>query len=163
MAIATEIGALRLSDAVNRINVSPTMAVLMEAEKLKARGVDVADFGPGEPDFPTPEHIKRAAIRALEENRTKYTPTGGIMPLREAVCEWHAKNLGSSFTPKECIVTAGGKLAIFNVVASLINPGDEVLIPSPYWVSYPDIVQFSAGVPKFIATQASDKFCLRAG
>ncbi len=162
MAIAAEVGTLRLSDAVNRINVSPTMAVLMEAEKLKARGVDVADFGPGEPDFPTPEHIKRAAIRALEENRTKYTPTGGIMPLREAVCEWHAKNLGSSYTPKECIVTAGGKLAIFNVIASLINPGDEVLIPSPYWVSYPDIVQFSAGVPKFVATLPCDKFCLRA-
>jgi aspartate aminotransferase len=162
MAIVTQVPALHLSDAVNRISISPTMAVLVEAGKLKARGIDVADFGPGEPDFPTPEHIKRAAIRALEENHTKYTPTGGIMPLREAVCEWHGKNLGSSYEPKECIVTSGGKLALFNAVCSLINPGDEVLIPAPYWVSYPDIVQFSAGVPKFISTLASDKFCLRA-
>src|ERR1700683_5598012 len=105
-----------LADRVNRISVSQTMVVLQEAERLKAQGVDVADFGPGEPDFPTPEHIKRAAIRALEENHTKYTPTGGIMPLREAVCEWHAKNLGSSYEPKECIVTSGGKLALFNAV-----------------------------------------------
>jgi aspartate aminotransferase len=162
MPIVTQVPALHLSDAVNRISISPTMAVLVEAGKLKARGIDVADFGPGEPDFPTPEHIKQAAIRALEENHTKYTPTGGIMPLREAVCEWHAKNLGSSYEPKECIVTSGGKLALFNAVCSLINPGDEVLIPAPYWVSYPDIVQFSAGVPKFISTLASDKFCLRA-
>src|SRR6202142_2540692 len=109
MAIATEVGALYLSDAVNRINVSPTMAVLMAAEKLKASGVDVVDFGPGEPDFPTPEHIKRAAIRALEENRTKYTPTGGIMPLREAITTWHNRELGSTYNAKECVVTVGGK------------------------------------------------------
>ena len=162
MSIASQVGILHLSDAVNRIDVSPTMAVLIEAEKLKARGIDVVDFGPGEPDFPTPEHIKRAAIRALEENRTKYTPTGGIMALREAVCEWHAKNLGSSYQPKECIVTSGGKLAIFNAISSLINPGDEVLIPAPYWVSYPDIVKLPGGTPKFVATLAIDKFCLRA-
>jgi len=162
MSIASQMGILHLSDAVNRIDVSPTMAVLIEAEKLKARGIDVVDFGPGEPDFPTPEHIKRAAIRALEENRTKYTPTGGIMALREAVCEWHAKNLGSSYQPKECIVTSGGKLAIFNAIFSLINPGDEVLIPAPYWVSYPDIVKLPGGTPKFVATLAIDKFCLRA-
>ncbi len=162
MSIASHAEATHLSDAVNRIHVSPTMAVLMAAEKLKASGVDVVDFGPGEPDFPTPEHIKRAAIRALEENRTKYTPTGGIMPLREAVCEWHAKNLGSAYQPKECIVTSGGKLAVFNTIAALINPGDEVLIPAPYWVSYPDIVQLPGGTPKFVATLASDKFCLRA-
>jgi aspartate aminotransferase len=154
--------SLHLADAVNRIHVSPTMAVLMEAEKLKARGVDVVDFGPGEPDFPTPEHIKRAAIRALDENRTKYTPTGGIAPLREAVCEWHAKNLGSSYQSKECVVTSGGKLAIFNAVTALINPGDEVLIAAPYWVSYPDIVKLPGGTPKFIATRADDSFCLRA-
>ena len=162
MSIASQVGILHLSDAVNRIDVSPTMAVLIEAEKLKARGIDVVDFGPGEPDFPTPEHIKRAAIRALEGNRTKYTPTGGIMALREAVCEWHAKNLGSSYQPKECIVTSGGKLAIFNAISSLINPGDEVLIPAPYWVSYPDIVKLPGGTPKFVATLAIDKFCLRA-
>src|SRR5271166_3946490 len=89
--------AFQLADRVNRISVSQTMVVLQEAEKLKAQGVDVADFGPGEPDFPTPEHIKRAAIKAIEENRTKYTPTGGIMPLREAIVAWHKRELGSGY------------------------------------------------------------------
>src|SRR5271154_4179756 len=105
---------LRLSDRVNRIAVSPTLAVLQAAEQLKAKGVDVADFGPGEPDFPTPEHIKRAAIKALEENRTKYTATPGIAPLRQAICDWHAAQLGSSYQLAESIVTVGGKHAIFN-------------------------------------------------
>jgi aspartate aminotransferase len=153
---------LHLSDAINRISVSPTMAVLMEAEKLRAKGIDVVDFGPGEPDFGTPDHIKKAAVRALEENRTKYTPTAGIMPLRQAVCDWHRKNLGSSYEPKECVVTAGGKIAIFNVILSLINAGDEVVIPAPYWVSYPDIVKFAGGKPVFVQTPDSDNFCLRA-
>ena len=87
--------AIQLSDAVNRINVSPTMAVLQEAEKLKAQGIDVADFGPGEPDFPTPEHIKRAVIKALDDNKTKYTPVAGILPLRQAICDWHKAQLES--------------------------------------------------------------------
>jgi aspartate aminotransferase len=153
---------LQLADRVNRIDVSPTMAVLMEAEKYKARGIDVVDFGPGEPDFPTPEHIKRAAIKALEENRTKYTPSAGIAPLRQAICDWHAAQLGSSYQPAECIVTVGGKQAIFNAVCSLINSGDEVVIAAPYWVSYPDIVKYAGGKPVFVETRAEDNFCLRA-
>jgi len=154
----------QLTERVNRISVSPTMAVLQEAEKYKARGVDVVDFGPGEPDFPTPEHIKRAAIKALEENRTKYTATPGIAPLRQAICDWHAANLGSSpaFQPAECIVTAGGKHAIFNAACALVGPGDEVIIPAPYWVSYPDIVKYAGGKPVFVATQPDDDFRLRA-
>src|SRR6202166_3686008 len=112
---------VQLTDRINRIQISPTAAVIAEADKLKARGVDVADFGPGEPDFPTPDHIKRGAIKALEENRTKYTATPGIAPLRQAICDWHAAQLGSSYQPAECIVTVGGKHAIFNVVCSLIN------------------------------------------
>jgi aspartate aminotransferase len=154
--------AFQLADRVNRISVSPTMAVLQEAERYKAKGVDVADFGPGEPDFPTPEHIKRGAIKALEENRTKYTATPGIAPLRQAICDWHAAQLGSSYQPAECIVTVGGKHAIFNVVCSLINAGDEVVIPAPYWVSYPDIVKYAGGKPVFIPTRADDGFVLRA-
>jgi aspartate aminotransferase len=153
---------IRLSNAINRISVSPTGAIVIEAEKLRARGVDLADFGPGEPDFPTPDHIKRAAIRALDENRTKYTSAAGIAPLRQAVCEWHSKNLHSSYEHKECVVNSGGKLAIFNVVCCLINPGDEVVIPSPYWVSYPDIVKFAGGTPVFVETKESDNFILRA-
>src|ERR1700689_2912993 len=91
--------SIRIADRLNRISVSPTMAVLAAAEKLKAEGIDVADFGPGEPDFPTPDHIKKAAIKALDENRTKYTAAAGIAPLRQAICDWHATQLGSPYQP----------------------------------------------------------------
>ncbi|HWZ53484.1 MAG TPA: pyridoxal phosphate-dependent aminotransferase [Candidatus Acidoferrales bacterium] len=153
---------IELADRVNRISVSQTMMVLQEAERYKARGVDVADFGPGEPDFPTPEHIKRAAIKALEENRTKYTATPGIAPLRQAICDWHSAKLGSSYQPAECIVTSGGKHAIFNAACALLNSGDEVIIPAPYWVSYPDIVKVADATPVFLPTRAEDGFRLRA-
>ena len=106
-AVKTE-EVFKLSDRVNRISESPTMIVLQAAAALKAKGVDVADFGAGEPDFPTPEHIKRAAIQALEQNHTKYTPVPGIPALRQAICEWHAKELGSSYQPAECVVNVGG-------------------------------------------------------
>jgi aspartate aminotransferase len=156
--------AFELTERINRISVSPTMLVLQEAEKYKAKGVDIVDFGPGEPDFPTPEHIKRAAIKALEENRTKYTATPGIAPLRQAICDWHAANLGSSpaYQAPECIVTSGGKHAIFNAICSLVSSADEVLIPAPYWVSYPDIVKYAGGKPVFVSTHADDDFRLRA-
>ncbi len=154
----------QLTERVNRISVSPTMAVLQEAEKYKAKGIDVVDFGPGEPDFPTPDHIKAAAIKALEENRTRYTATPGIAPLRQAICDWHAANLGSSpaYQPAECIATSGGKHAIFNAVCSLVSSGDEVLIPAPYWVSYPDIVKYAGGKPVFVPTHPENDFRLRA-
>jgi aspartate aminotransferase len=151
-----------LAERVNRISVSPTLAVLTEAERYKARGVDVVDFGPGEPDFTTPEHIKRAAIRAIEQNFTKYTPAAGIAPLREAVCAWHARQFGSAYSPGECIVSVGGKHAIFNAINVLIEPGNEVLIPAPYWVSFPDIVKYAGGRPVFVPTEAADGFRLRA-
>jgi len=153
---------LQLAERVNRISVSPTLAVLTEAERYKARGIDVVDFGPGEPDFPTPEHIKRAGIRAIEQNHTKYTATAGIMPLRQAICEWHKAQFGSSYTSAECIVNVGGKHSIFNAINALIEPNDEVLIPAPYWVSYPDIVKYAGGRPVFVPTQPNDGFCLRA-
>jgi aspartate aminotransferase len=149
---------IRFADRVNRIAVSPTMAVMQEAERFKARGADVVDFGPGEPDFPTPEHIKRAAIKALDENRTKYTATAGIAPLRRAICDWHAAQLGSSYEPPECIVNVGGKNSVFNTIASLIDSGDEVIIPAPYWVSYPDIVKYAGGTPVFVETREQEGF-----
>src|SRR6202011_2325775 len=102
-------GKIQLTDRINRIQISPTAAVIAEADKLKARGVDVADFGAGEPDFPTPDHIKKAAIRAIDENKTKDTSTAGIMPLREAICAWHKRELGSAYEAKECAVNVGGK------------------------------------------------------
>jgi aspartate aminotransferase len=154
--------AFHLADRVNRISVSQTMVVLQEAERLKAQGIDVADFGPGEPDFPTPEHIKRAAIKALEENRTKYTSVSGIAPLRQAICDWHAAQLGSSYQPAECVVNTGGKHAIFNTVCALVNSGDEVIIGAPYWVSYPDIIKYAGGKPVVVPTRAEDQFILRA-
>ncbi len=153
---------MQLAERVNRISVSPTLAVLAEAERYKARGIDVVDFGPGEPDFPTPEHVKRAAIRAIEQNFTKYTATAGIMPLREAICQWHAAQFGSAYQPAECIVSVGGKHAIYNAISALIEPGDEVLIPAPYWVSFPDIVKLAGGRLIFIPTAAADGFCLHA-
>ena len=153
---------MQLANRVNRISISPTASVLAAAERYRAQGVDLVDFGPGEPDFPTPEHIKRAAIRALEQNRTKYTPTAGIGPLREAICKWHSREFGSSYTTPECVVSVGGKHAIFNALCSLINGGDEVLFAAPYWVSYPDMVKYTGGAPVIIETDPSDGFRLRA-
>ncbi len=153
---------MQLAARVNRISISPTASVLAAAERLRAQGVDLADFGPGEPDFPTPEHIVNAAIRALHEGRTKYTPVAGIGPLREAICKWHTAQFGSSYSVPECIVTVGGKHAIFNAFCSLLSAGDEVLIPAPYWVSYPDMVLYTGATPVTIMTDPSDSFRLRA-
>ena len=153
---------MELTNRINRIQVSPTAVVISAAEQLKAKGVDIADFGPGEPDFPTPEHIKKAAIRAIEENRTRYTPTGGIMPLREAITSWHHRELGSSYSAKECVVNVGGKHAIFNTMCVLIQNGDEVVLPAPYWVSYPDIIKYAGGVPVVVQTHQEDGFAAKA-
>src|SRR5437868_782953 len=153
---------MQLTERINRIQVSPTSAVISEAEKLKAKGIDIADFGPGEPDFPTPDHIKQAAIRAIESNKTKYTATGGIMPLREAICAWHKRELHSNYEPKECVVNVGGKHSIFNVVSILVQQGDEVIIPAPYWVSYPDIVKYAGGTPVYVQTRPEDGFSVKA-
>jgi len=153
---------VQLTERINRIQISPTAAVIAEADRLKSQGVDIADFGPGEPDFPTPEHIKKAAIKAIEENKTKYTPTPGIMPLREAICAWHKRELGSDYSPKECIVTVGGKHGIFNVMSVLVQAGDEVIIPAPYWVSFPDIVKYAGGTPVYVQTRPEDGFSVKA-
>jgi len=153
---------VQFTDRINRIQVSPTAAVISAADQLKAKGVDIADFGPGEPDFPTPDHIKRAAIKAIEENRSKYTPTGGIMPLREAIVAWHKRELGSDYTAKECVVNVGGKHAIFNAVSVLIQRGDEVILPAPYWVSFPDIIKYAGGTPVIVQTRAEDGFAAKA-
>ncbi len=153
---------MELAERVKRIEPSATLVVLMEKEKLVARGIDVVDFGPGEPDFPTPQHIKNAAIKAIEENKTKYTPSAGIMPLRQAAVEWHAKYLGSGYAPKECVINCGGKHSLFNVIHALINSGDEALILAPYWVSYPEIVKCADGTPVIVETPAEDGFIPRA-
>jgi aspartate aminotransferase len=153
---------VQLTNRINRIQTSPTALVISAAEQLKAKGVDIADFGPGEPDFPTPDHIKKAAIKAIEENRTKYTPTGGIMPLREAIAAWHKRELGSDYIAKECVVTVGGKHSIFNTICVLIQAGDEVILPAPYWVSFPDIIKYAAGTPVIVQTRPEDGFSAKA-
>ena len=153
---------MQFTNRINRIQLSQTAKVISAAEQLKAQGVDIADFGPGEPDFPTPDHIKKAAIRAIEENRTKYTPTGGIMPLREAIAAWHNRELLSNYTAKECAVSVGGKHAIFNAISVLIQHGDEVILPAPYWVSFPDIIKYAGGTPVIIHTRPEDGFGAKA-
>ena len=153
---------MQFTNRINRIQISPTAAVIAAADQLKAKGVDIADFGPGEPDFPTPDHIKQAAIKAINENKTKYTPTPGVMPLRDAICAWHKRELKSDYVGKECVTNVGGKHSLFNVISVLVQHGDEVIIPAPYWVSYPDMVKYTGATPVYVETRAEDGFAVRA-
>ncbi len=137
-------------------HLSSTAAVVMAADKLRAQGVTIVDLGVGEPDFPTPDHIKEAAKRALDDNFTKYTTSAGIPQLRQAVCDYINSNFGSDYAPDQCCITVGGKQAIFSGVVSLINPGDEVLLEKPCWVSFPQIVNFAEGRNVMIDTEATD-------
>ncbi len=153
---------MELSQRIGRISVSSTLAVVQKAAKLKASGVSVVDFGAGEPDFPTPENIKKAAIEALNQNFTKYTPTSGIPELKQAIIERHSKDFGSAYSPEECLVTVGGKQAIFEAVAATINHGDEVILPVPYWVSFLDIVNYAGGRAVLLQTREEEGFEVRA-
>jgi aspartate aminotransferase len=138
------------------------MKVAADAEKLRSQGVDVVDFGAGEPDFPTPDNIKQAAVRAIEQNFTKYTGAGGTLELKQAVCERHAKDFGTDYKPAECIISVGGKHVIFNLTQALVNPGDEVIIPVPYWVTYKDVVNYAGGKCVFVETDEQNGFTLTA-
>jgi aspartate aminotransferase len=138
------------------------MKVAADAERLRAQGVDVVDFGAGEPDFPTPDHIKRAAFRAIERNFTKYTPAAGTTELRQAVCKRHNADFGTDYQPSECIVTVGGKHLVFNLTQALVDPGDEVVIPVPYWVTYQDVVHYAGGKCVFAETGEEKGFALTA-
>ncbi len=151
-----------IAERISSISVSSTMKVSADAEKLRASGVDVVDFGAGEPDFPTPDNIKQAAIRALEQNFTKYTAAGGTLELRKAVCERHAQDFGTAYQPSECLITVGGKHVIFNLMQAAINPGDEVVIPVPYWVTYKDVVNYAGGKCVFVDTDEASGFALTA-
>ncbi len=137
------------------------MAVTAEAGRLRAEGVDLVDFGAGEPHFATPQHIKDAAIAAIEGNFTRYTAVPGIPDVRRAIVERHAADFGTSYTPEEAVFTTGGKLAIFNAMEVLVDHGDEVIVPAPYWVSYKDIVQYAGGTPVFVETSESENFRVR--
>jgi Aspartate/tyrosine/aromatic aminotransferase len=153
---------LDLSDRIALISVSSTMKVAADADRLRLEGVDVVDFGAGEPDFPTPDNIKQAAVRAIDGNFTKYTPAGGTQELKQAVCERHAKDYGTSYKPSECVISVGGKHVIFNLMQVLLDPGDEVIIPVPYWVTYKDVVNYTGSKCVFVETDEQKGFTLTA-
>jgi aspartate aminotransferase len=147
---------------MSAISVSATMKVAADAEKLRAQGVDVVDLGAGEPDFPTPENIKCAAVRALERNFTKYTAVGGVLALKKAICETHTRDFGTGYSPAECIVTVGGKHAIFNFTQAVIDPGDQVILASPSWVTFMEAVRYAGGECVFAETSEARGFALTA-
>ena len=157
-AIATKIFA----DRINRIEVSATMAITAAALKLKSEGVNLADFGAGEPHFSTPRHIKDAAIEAIEKNFTRYTNVAGIPEVRTAVVDRHACDFGSNYAPDECVFTAGGKLALFNAIQVLVDHGDEVILPVPYWVSFKDIIQYAGGKVVLVESKEEENFRVTA-
>src|SRR5262245_40155589 len=143
----------RVSENVARMKASSTLAAMQTAEAMRAAGVDVVDLGAGEPDFDTPQNIKDAAAEAMRAGQTKYTPTAGTRQLQQAIIDFYRREFGADYERGEVMATAGGKQAVFNAVVSLINPDDEVLIPKPYWVTFPEIVTFARGKPVFIETQ----------
>lgn len=148
----------RFSENMKELTPSLTLAIAAKAKEMRNRGVDIADLSAGQPDFPTPPYICEAAREAMERGETRYTPAGGISPLREAIARKLEVENGLSYTPEQVIVTAGAKQAIFNAVFCLFGKGDEVLIPNPYWVSYPSIVNFSGASVKFVETSLETDF-----
>ena len=151
-----------LTDRINRIEVSATMAITAEALKMQAAGIDLANFGAGEPHFSTPQHIKRAAIEAIEQDFSKYTAVAGVPQVRKAVVDRHAADFGSNYTVEECVFTTGGKLALFNAIQVLVDHGDEVILPVPYWVSFKDIIQYAGGVPVYVEGREEEDFRITA-
>jgi len=150
------------ADRIGRIEVSATMAITAAALKLKSEGVNLADFGAGEPHFATPRHIKDAAIDAIEKNFTRYTNVAGIPEVRKAIVDRHACDFGSDYTPEECVFTTGGKLALFNAIQVLVDHGDEVILPVPYWVSFKDIIQYAGGKVVLVESHEEDNFRVTA-
>jgi aspartate aminotransferase len=149
---------VELSQRVQRIKPSPTLAVTARAAQLRAEGKDIIGFGAGEPDFDTPEHIKQAAIEAIRAGFTKYTPVAGIPKLRQAVADKFLRDNGLKYKASQVLVSVGGKQSFYNLTQALLNPGDEVIIPAPYWVSYPDMVLLADGVPVFIESGIDQGF-----
>jgi aspartate aminotransferase len=149
---------LELSKRVQAIKPSPTLAVTARAAKLKAEGKDIIGLGAGEPDFDTPQHIKDAAITAINKGFTKYTPVGGTPSLKQAIIAKFKRDNGLDYTAKQILVSCGGKQSIFNLALATINPGDEVIITAPYWVSYPDIVLIAEGKPVIVQTGIEQGF-----
>jgi aspartate/methionine/tyrosine aminotransferase len=152
---------MHTSDRVNKIHVSPTMQVAAEAKKMKAEGINVIDLSVGEPDFPTPHNIKEAAKKAINENQTRYTINVGTVELRKAIIQKLKRDNHLDYNLNEVIASNGAKQCVFNAILATVNEGEEVIIPAPYWVSYPDMVSMANGKPVFIETKESDGFKLK--
>lgn len=149
-----------LSRRALQITPSPTLTIDAKAKQMRSEGIDVIGFGAGEPDFDTPRHIKEAALEAINSNFTKYTPASGIPELKEAICKKLLLDHGLEYQPQQIVVSNGAKHSLFNIFAGLLNEGDEVIIPAPYWVSYPEIVKLNGGVPVIVDTKIENNFKL---
>jgi len=149
---------MSLSSKYMGINASPTLAIDSKFKQMKADGLDVVGFGAGEPDFDTPKHIKQAAIDAINNNVTKYTPASGTLELKKAVCKKFKDDNGLDYEPSQIVISNGAKHSLVNAFGAILNPGDEVIIPAPFWVSYPEMVKFCDGVPVVIHTTEADGF-----
>jgi aspartate aminotransferase len=150
--------SIKLSNRVNAVKPSPTLAVTAKVAEMKAAGKDIIGLGTGEPDFDTPEHIKKAGIKAINEGHTKYTAVDGIAELKQAIITKFKNDNGFDYQANQILVSCGGKQSFFNLAQALINPGDEVIIPAPYWVSYPDMVLLADGVPVIVETTQAQEF-----
>ncbi|HEY7820094.1 MAG TPA: aminotransferase class I/II-fold pyridoxal phosphate-dependent enzyme, partial [Vicinamibacteria bacterium] len=157
-----EVRVMRLASRVGQIATSPTMAVMAEAMRLRAQGEDVVDFSAGEPDFPTPPHIKKAGEDAIASNFTRYTPNAGIPELKKAVAERYQKDYGLEFEPAGVIISSGGKHALLNLMLALVDSGDEVVIPTPYWMTFSEQVRLAGGEPILVPTREEDGFHMTA-
>ena len=153
---------LFLAASLSRVKPSATIAATQKARDLKAQGREIISLSVGEPDFDTPDNIKKAAIDAINRGETKYTPVSGIVPLREAIAKKFKRENGLDYKATQTIVGTGGKQVLFNAFLSTLNPGDEVVIPTPYWVSYPDMVLLCGGTPVFVPTTMEHDFKLQA-
>jgi aspartate aminotransferase len=151
-----------LAERMSRVAASATMRVIVEADKLRQQGIDVVEFGAGEPDFPTPAHVKAAAHAAIDANFTKYTPAAGTLELKRAICDRYAADYGVAYTPSEVIVTAGGKQALYNAAMALFGPGDEVITHAPCWTTLIEQVKLADATPVVVQTFADDGFAITA-
>ncbi len=149
---------LHISQKASSISPSATLTIDAKFKSMKAEGIDVVGFGAGEPDFDTPQHIKEAAIRAIQDGLTKYTPASGMLELKQAICEKFKRDNGLDYTPANIVVSNGAKHSLVNTFQAICDPGDEVIIPAPYWVSYPEMVKLADGVPVIIETKEEDHF-----
>jgi aspartate aminotransferase len=151
-----------IAERTKLIKPSVTLAIAAKAGKLRSEGIDVVNFSAGEPDFDTPDHIKAAAVEALRKGMTKYTDVKGIEPLRAAIVQKYEREHGLSYRKEDVLVSCGAKHSIYNVLQAIVNPGDEILIPAPYWVSYSDMALLAGGVPKLIQTNEATGFRITA-